>query len=57
MIKSENETLNKKVFSRRQKDAEDTMSSGKLFQTFGAATGNACCRLCINEQATPPGGQ
>jgi len=29
---------------RRQKierDAEDTMSSSKLFQTFGAATGNA----------------
>jgi len=33
--------LNEKVFSRRQKDAEDTMSSGKLFQTFGAAAGNA----------------
>jgi len=43
-IKSENETLDKKVFSRWQKverDAEDIMSSGKLFQTFGAATGNA----------------
>jgi len=35
---------NKIVFSRWQKverDAEDTMSSGKLFQTFGAATRNA----------------
>jgi len=44
MIKAENETLNRKVFSRRQKverGAEDTMSSGKLFQIFGAATGNA----------------
>jgi len=44
MIKSENETLNKKVFSRWRKverDAENTMSSGKLFQIFEAATGNA----------------
>jgi len=43
-IKSENETLNKKVFSRRQKverNAEDTTSFGKLFQIFGEATGNA----------------
>jgi len=43
-IKSENETPNKQVFSRWQKaekDAEDTMSSGKLFQTFGVATANA----------------
>jgi len=43
-IKSENETLTEKLSSRRQKvewDAEDTMSSGKLFQTFGAAAGNA----------------
>jgi len=39
-----NETLNKNVFSTGQKverDAEDTMMSGKLFQSFGAATGNA----------------
>jgi len=43
-IISGKETLNKKVLSRRQKierDVEDTMSSGKLFQTFRAATGNA----------------
>jgi len=39
-IKPEKETLN----SRRQKgerDAEYTMTSAKLFQIFGAATGNA----------------
>jgi len=41
-IKLENET--QKVLSKWQKverDAEDTMSPGKLFQIFGAATGNA----------------
>jgi len=36
---TQNETLNK-MFSVNR-DAEDTMSSGKLFQTFEAATGNA----------------
>jgi len=41
MIKLETETLNKKVLSKQQKverDEEDTMSSGKLFHTFRAAT-------------------
>jgi len=43
-LESENKTLNKKVFTRRQKvegGANDTMWFGKLFQTFGVATGNA----------------
>jgi len=43
-IKAANKTLNKKVFSWRQKverDAEDTMSSIELFQSFAVAMRNA----------------
>jgi len=41
-IKSENETLKFCLvfWQKVKRDGEDTMSSGKLFQTFGAATGN-----------------
>jgi len=41
MLEDQIRKRNKKVFSRQQKverDAEDTISSGKLSQTFGAAT-------------------
>jgi len=53
-IKSENDRLNKKVPSSRQKvviDSAETVSCGKLFQIFAAATRNALLPTVGYEQS------
>jgi len=57
-IKSENETVHKKVLSKRQKverDAEDMMSSGKWFWTFegrGASEDALLPTVCKQREGT-----